>query len=243
MRKFRIYLDVGVANTLAKRGHVEPGSELFGRAFEHFIFLELRAYLDYRRIDQPLTYWRCQSQFEVDFIIGDTIGIEATGASCGDISASPLAWGDCLLMQPDLLATAAQDGIPREKEASMSESTKAATSSYAEADPKLYAFLDWMEQQDPDYAKAFRAYGEKGTGEGQALPIKYREMVMSAILVFSGRREGAVAHLKRAIEHGATKRELFEAGQSAAIPGGGITLGLWMQILTKLDSEGAFKNG
>ena len=37
----------------------------------------------------------------------------------------------------------------------MSDSTKRATSSYAEADPKLYAFLDWMEQQDPDYAKAF----------------------------------------------------------------------------------------
>ena len=120
---------------------------------------------------------------------------------------------------------------------------RAATSSYAEADPKLYAFLDWMEQQDPDYSKAFRAYGEKGTGEGQALAVKYREMVMSAVLVFSGRREGAVAHLKRAIEHGATKRELFEAGQSAAIPGGGITLGLWMQILAQLDSEGAFVNG
>lgn len=120
---------------------------------------------------------------------------------------------------------------------------RAATSSYAEADPKLYAFLDWMEQQDPDYSKAFRAYGEKGTGEGQALAVKYREMVMTAVLVFSGRREGAVAHLKRAIEHGATKRELFEAGQSAAIPGGGITLGLWMQILAQLDSEGAFING
>ena len=45
------------------------------------------------------------------------------------------------------------------------------------------------------------------------------------------------------IEHGATKRELFEAGQSAAVPGGGITLGLWMQILTQFDREGAFKNG
>ena len=120
---------------------------------------------------------------------------------------------------------------------------RAATNSYAEADPQLYAFLDWMEQQDPDYAKAFRAYGEKGTGEGQALAVKYREMVMTGILVFAGRKEGAVAHLKRAIEHGATKRELFEAGQSAAVPGGGITLGLWMQILTQLDSEGAFING
>jgi len=66
---------------------------------------------------------------------------------------------------------------------------------------------------------------------------------MTAVLVFSGRREGAEAHLKRAIEHGATKRELFEAGQSAGVPGGGITVGLWMQILTQLDREGAFKNG
>ena len=56
---------------------------------------------------------------------------------------------------------------------------RVATSSYAEADPQLYAFLDWMEQQDPDYAKAFRAYGEKSTGEGQALAVKYREMVMT----------------------------------------------------------------
>lgn len=130
----------------------------------------------------------------------------------------------------------------------MSTSTKDASSrpasrSYAEADPKLYAFLDWMEQQDPEYAQAFRGYTEKGTGEGRALPVKYREMIMSAVLVFSGRREGAEAHLKRAIEYGATKRELFEAGQSAGVPGGGITVGLWMQILTQLDKEGAFKNG
>jgi hypothetical protein len=27
------------------------------------------------------------------------------------------------------------------------------------------------------------------------------------------------------------------------VPGGGITVGLWMQILTQFDREGAFKNG
>ncbi len=118
-----------------------------------------------------------------------------------------------------------------------------APASYAEANPQLYAFLDWMAQQDPEYSQAFSQFAEAGTKEGRALPIKYREMIMTAVLVFSGRREGAEAHLKRAIEHGATKRELFEAGQSAAVPGGGITLGLWMQILTQLDREGAFKNG
>ena len=75
------FFDVGVANTLAKRGNIEPGSELFGRALEHLIFLELRAYLDYRRLDQPLTYWRSRSQFEVDFVVGDEVAIEVKGKS------------------------------------------------------------------------------------------------------------------------------------------------------------------
>jgi alkylhydroperoxidase/carboxymuconolactone decarboxylase family protein YurZ len=118
-----------------------------------------------------------------------------------------------------------------------------ASASYAEANPQLYSFLDWMGRQDAEYSQAFRSYAEAGTEEGSALAIKVREMIMTAVLVFAGRREGAEAHLKRAIEHGATKRELFEAGQSAAVPGGGITLGLWMQILTQFDREGAFKNG
>ena len=118
-----------------------------------------------------------------------------------------------------------------------------ASLSYAEANPQLYAFLDWMAQQDPEYSQAFKTYTALGTGEGRALPVKYREMIMTAILAFMGRREGAEAHLKRAIEHGATKRELFEAGQSAGVPGGGITVGLWMQILTQFDHDGAFKNG
>ena len=127
--------------------------------------------------------------------------------------------------------------------ASTGSEARPASSSYKEANPQLYAFLDWMAQQDPEYSQAFQKYTAIATGEGQALAVKYREMVMSAILVFMGRREGAEAHLKRAIEHGATKRELFEAGQAAGVPGGGITVGLWMQILMQLDREGAFKNG
>jgi uncharacterized protein len=75
------FFDVGVANVLAKRGLIEPGAELFGRALEHFVFLELRAYLDYRRLDHPLTYWRSRSQFEVDFVIGDEVAVEVKGKS------------------------------------------------------------------------------------------------------------------------------------------------------------------
>jgi hypothetical protein len=31
------------------------------------VFLELRGYLDYNRLDHELSYWRSRSQFEVDF--------------------------------------------------------------------------------------------------------------------------------------------------------------------------------
>ena len=76
MAKFYLF-DVGVANALVKRGKVEPGSEGFGRALQHQIYLEIRAYLDYSRLtDLPLTYWRTLSQIEVDFVIGDSVGVE-----------------------------------------------------------------------------------------------------------------------------------------------------------------------
>jgi len=66
-------------------------------------------------------------------------------------------------------------------------------------------------------------------------------MVIIGILAFRGRQDGVVAHMRRAIEHGATKRELLEAIQSAAVPGGGPTFSTGVQALMKLDHEGAFK--
>src|SRR6516164_9785425 len=49
------------------------------------------------------------------------------------------------------------------KEDSMSKEThrsgtRPASTSYAEANPQLYSFLDWMAQQDADYSQAFRQY-------------------------------------------------------------------------------------
>lgn len=76
----KLYLfDTGVANALMGRGKVEPGSEGFGRALEHQIFIELRAFLDYTFQALPLQYWRSTSQFEVDFLIDGRIAIESKG--------------------------------------------------------------------------------------------------------------------------------------------------------------------
>ena len=73
------FFDVGIANTLLKRSVVSPGSETYGRALEHLLFLELRAFLDYERIDVALCYWRSRSQLEVDFVLGDDVAVEVKG--------------------------------------------------------------------------------------------------------------------------------------------------------------------
>lgn len=63
-------LDVGLVGFLCKRGKIEYGSSTFGRAFEHFIFMELRASSSYSEEFYPINYWRTASGFEVDFILG-----------------------------------------------------------------------------------------------------------------------------------------------------------------------------
>jgi len=70
------FFDLGVVNRLARRSEILEGSEIFGKAFEHFVARELRSYLSYRRHDEELCYWRSTSGFEVDFVIGREIAIE-----------------------------------------------------------------------------------------------------------------------------------------------------------------------
>jgi len=109
------------------------------------------------------------------------------------------------------------------------------------ASPYGYPFWDWVAREDPDYVKARQPLSALSIGEGKALSIRHREMVIIGILAYRGRQEGVVAHMRRAIQHGATKRELLEAIQSAAVPGGGPTFSTGAQALMQLDEEGAFR--
>lgn len=79
--KFFLF-DVGVVNALAERGDIRSKSELFGKAFEHFMTLELRAYLSYRNLRGPLQYWRSTSGFEVDTIVGNHLALEFKSTDC-----------------------------------------------------------------------------------------------------------------------------------------------------------------
>ena len=76
------FADVGVVNHLAKRGPIREGSELFGRAFENWVFHELSAYRAYRGFPFDLSYWRLASGIEVDFVVDDArVAIEAKATS------------------------------------------------------------------------------------------------------------------------------------------------------------------
>jgi alkylhydroperoxidase/carboxymuconolactone decarboxylase family protein YurZ len=109
------------------------------------------------------------------------------------------------------------------------------------ASPYGYPWADWLAREDPEYARARMPVSTLSTGEGKELSVRHREMVIIGILAFRGRQEGVVAHMRRAIDHGATKRELLEAIQAAAVPGGGPTLSAGINALMQLEKEGAFK--
>lgn len=75
------FFDVGVANFLARR-QPQQGSQEFGKAFEHYILMELKAYQSYRAPDLELSFWRTASGYEVDFVAGDLgLAVEVKGGT------------------------------------------------------------------------------------------------------------------------------------------------------------------
>lgn len=74
------FFDVGVINSLANRGEIQQGSELFGKAFEHFVLMETRACISYTRTDMAMEFWRSTSKFEVDLVLGNQWAVEIKAA-------------------------------------------------------------------------------------------------------------------------------------------------------------------
>jgi len=79
------FANVGVVNSLARRGTLEPGGELFGKALENWIFHELTAYSHYSERFFELSYWRLSSGQEIDFVVGDAeVAIEVKATARAD---------------------------------------------------------------------------------------------------------------------------------------------------------------
>ena len=85
------FADVGVVNHLARRGRLEPGSMLYGKAFEAWVHHELTAWREYEDVPEDLSYWRLTTGAEVDFIVGDmALAIEAKATH--KVTADHLKW-------------------------------------------------------------------------------------------------------------------------------------------------------
>ena len=82
-RASKFYLfDVGVAGALAKQHLQDVRGAIFGKAFEHFIFSELRAHTSYSELHYDICFWRTKSGLEVDFVLGNgEVAIEVKGTS------------------------------------------------------------------------------------------------------------------------------------------------------------------
>ncbi len=84
--KFYLF-DVGVAGIITRRHLAESRGETFGKAFEHFLLMELLAYRSYSRSDFDIHFWRTKTGLEVDFILGDAeVALEIKGSSRVDSS-------------------------------------------------------------------------------------------------------------------------------------------------------------
>ena len=68
-------------NTLASVRYIDLGTEAWGRSIEHFVYTELRAYLDYTSDRRDLSFWRTRDNRKIDFIIGDDTAIEVKATS------------------------------------------------------------------------------------------------------------------------------------------------------------------
>lgn len=80
---------------------------------------------------------------------------------------------------------------------------------------------------DPEYFEKLKALYVDGTfGREGALPRKIKELIMVGITCALNRPRGVRLHTERALTCGATPREVLEAMEVAAIPGG--MPGLWL---------------
>ena len=75
MNKF-YFFDIGVANALTGMWDIIEGTAEFGCRFEHFIFNELKAFLEYTEDGRKICFWRSKNHQEVDFIVGDNLAVE-----------------------------------------------------------------------------------------------------------------------------------------------------------------------
>jgi alkylhydroperoxidase/carboxymuconolactone decarboxylase family protein YurZ len=106
--------------------------------------------------------------------------------------------------------------------------------------PYGYSEMDWAAQLDPVYAAARTEVRRLSVREEGTLSVKVKEFVVMGVLASRGLQYGVEAHMRRALDYGATKDELFGAIKAAAVPGGGVAYSVGVRALQALEQAGVF---
>src|SRR5947208_15579513 len=94
---------------------------------------------------------------------------------------------------------------------------------------------DFIAKLDPDdFEKLNGIYVDGTFGREGALPRKTKELIMVGITCALNRPRGVRLHSERALTLGASPREVLEAIEVAAIPGGMPVLGLGVETLQEI---------
>jgi AhpD family alkylhydroperoxidase len=107
------------------------------------------------------------------------------------------------------------------------------------SNPYGYSKMNWAAQLDP--ASAARAEVRRlSVGEEGTLSVKVKELIVLGILASRGLQYGVEAHIRRALDYGATKEELFAAIKAAAVPRGGVAYSVGVRALQTLEQARVF---
>jgi len=103
-----------------------------------------------------------------------------------------------------------------------------------------YIFPEWEFacRYDPDFFESYNNLYGFSIGREGALSIKVKEFIALGILAFRGlSTDVLVAHIKRAMDNGATKEELLEAFETALVAGGAPTFFNGLKALLNFDKK------
>jgi len=106
-----------------------------------------------------------------------------------------------------------------------------------------YLLPEWelMARLDPDYTERYDELYSIVLGSERALPIKYKELLAIVALAARGEEEGIEVHIKRALRHGASIREIVEALEVGVIATGTPTFFYGLKVLRELIEKGEIK--
>ena len=102
---------------------------------------------------------------------------------------------------------------------------------------------EMLAKEDPTYLEYYHNMYMHVMNEKNHLPIRIKEIIISAVNAATGYERGIKIHLRGALEAGATKDEIIEGLQAASLPAGIHVLSLGLPIFGEVleDYEAAKK--